>query len=761
MPARGEAIGTEDQRDRRACRPNRIVRPSRPDALLARPRLEHELDLLLSRRLAIIVGGAGYGKSTLVAAWSASADRPATAWCVLDPAARELRVLVERTVAAIEPALDESIIALADQTSTTSDAAEAIARADGTAAWLAEALTAHLATPLVLVFDDLHEIAGAEAAMRFVEALIRGAPPVLHVILTSREPIQFALERLRGQGQMVEIQPDRLLFDTAETGLLLDQLEPPAGDLASSAVDLTGGWPALTRLVIESLRGAPAGARSDVLARIRGPEGPLLAYIAEEDLAREPPATLDVLRLASRFERVEPELLAALGSSEAGTILEDLARRAFFVESRLDDRGQTYLLHGLVREYALGRLPIAATERAELRLRAAAWFDEHDRPAEALDERRLAGDHDAVVSALETHGLELIKHGGLDSVVAAATALPVTRRSPEIELVLGDALLRRGDWDDAVVALRRAAGDAPRLPARIAWRMGFIQHERGEVRDALETFERADLETSAPDDTALVAAWRTFAHWQLEQPAEASVWYERAHRVAEGSSDDRVQAAVHGALGAIAHMGGRSQVAIDAFRSAIRFAQRASDLLLEVRFRADLGYNLTFQGRYEEAMVELDGAVARAAALGNSTVLGLSLSDRSQTHIELGRLEEASADLAAARALYERLGSAWVAYPLLKEANLHRLRGDMGLARSGYQAVIATSGPLVAPWFLAEAILGLAAATVEDDAAEALRLVDDAMTRATTVAAASTPLIAARVCLACARQRGCGGSWRR
>jgi ATP/maltotriose-dependent transcriptional regulator MalT/DNA-binding SARP family transcriptional activator len=735
---------------RRTVPPSRVVRLPQLDALVARPRLEHRLDEVLSRRLALVIGGAGYGKSTLVAAWSAAPDRPTTAWCLLDGAARELRVLVERTVAAIEPWLDTSLATIAEQ-ATTDDAADAVARADGVAAWLAEELAAVLIEPFVLVVDDLHELAGSEAAVRFVEGLVRGAPPHLHLVLTSRDLIPFPVERLRGQGQVVEIRPDQLLFDAAETSAFLEGLGADAAEHAAAVHELTGGWPALTRLVLESLRGVAPTERAAVLARIRGPEGPLLAYIAEEVLSREPAATLEVIRLASRFERVDPDLIIALGLADAGAVLDDLARQAFFVEARMDDRGRTFVLHGLVRDYALDRLPIAAEELADVRRRAARWLDAHDRAPEALDQRRLAGDHDAVVMTLDGHGLDLIRHGGLDAVVQAARSLPVTRRTAAIELVLGDALLRRGEWDEAMDALRRAAAGNDRLPAAIAWRLGFIQHERGDVRDALATFERVDADTGDRGDLALVAAWRTIAHWQLEQPDDARRWADRARLIAEGSDDDRVQAAVQAALGAVAHMDGRSQAAVDAFGAAIRYAQRAADLLLEVRFRSDLGYNLAFQGRYTEALAELDQAVARGAALGNSTILGLSLSDRSQAHVGLGRLQEALADVAAARALYERLGSAWVAYPMVKEANVHRLLGTTALARSGYQAVIANADPLVAPWFLAEAILGLAATTVDEDVPAALHLVDDAMGRASAVTAASTPLLAAEVCLAAGR----------
>jgi ATP/maltotriose-dependent transcriptional regulator MalT len=286
-----------------------------PGSLLGRPRLEKRLDELRSRRLAIVLGGAGYGKSTLVAAWAASADDIATAWCELDPGARELRRLVERTTRAIArqvPDLPRDVL-LAVESATTDDAADGIARAEAFAAMLCEALEAHLTRPLALVFDDLHEIDDAEPAIRFVEALVRGAPPDLHLVLTSRQPVGFPVERLRGQGQVVEIADDQLPFDRGEVRSLLGRLRPTAVDVCDDVFAVTGGWPALTRLVIESLRHADPADRSRSIARMVEPEGPLISYIAEEVLGRETPATLDVLRVACRFDRVSPELMHAVG----------------------------------------------------------------------------------------------------------------------------------------------------------------------------------------------------------------------------------------------------------------------------------------------------------------------------------------------------------------------------------------------------------------------------------------------------------------
>ena len=163
--------------------------------LLPRPRLRARLDDLVGRRLGILVAGAGYGKTTLVDAWLE--DRPA-AWVRLDPGAVSLQVLAGRTIRALRravPDLPAELVASGERaTSLESDpvAADATAddgrlladRADAVSASIAEALEAHLADDLFLVLDDLHELGDAPAAMRFVEGLVRGTPPAVHLIVT-------------------------------------------------------------------------------------------------------------------------------------------------------------------------------------------------------------------------------------------------------------------------------------------------------------------------------------------------------------------------------------------------------------------------------------------------------------------------------------------------------------------------------------------------------------------------------------------------
>src|SRR6185295_9533581 len=95
---------------------------------------------------------------------------------------------------------------------------------------------------------------------------------------------------------------------------------------------------------------------------------------------------------------------------------------------------------------------------------------------------------------------------------------------------------------------------------------------------------------------------------------------------------------------------------------ALDHAERAGDVLQIIRIRVNRGSRNLEEGAYAAAIVELD--------------LAIRLADRGESRLRLGHLEEAIADLDAARLIYQRLASDDVAYPLGILGDVYRERGD-------------------------------------------------------------------------------------
>jgi ATP/maltotriose-dependent transcriptional regulator MalT len=255
-------------------RPGKLAPPELPAGHLARAELERRLDEAAACRVTTVVAGPGFGKSTLVAAWAHDREH---AWYGLDGADASPALLARGLATALERVVPG--LALASFTERTRAAGNADRNAEAIAAQLADLLAEAVRRDVVLVLDDLQELPVEGAASRLVAAILRSAPPVLHVVLCSREQPPFGLARLRGQGQVASLAADTLAFSEAEVEALLDAAGgPELATLAQHVYELTGGWPAAVRLAAEAMRGQPTlGTEGLERGRLS-----LFAYLAEE-----------------------------------------------------------------------------------------------------------------------------------------------------------------------------------------------------------------------------------------------------------------------------------------------------------------------------------------------------------------------------------------------------------------------------------------------------------------------------------------------
>lgn len=91
---------------------SKLVLPAVPPTTLARSGTESRLEEPLERRLTLVIAGAGFGKSTLVASWAA---RQHCAWYTLSPEDRAPLPLADGLARAIplrEPRFPDELIPL-------------------------------------------------------------------------------------------------------------------------------------------------------------------------------------------------------------------------------------------------------------------------------------------------------------------------------------------------------------------------------------------------------------------------------------------------------------------------------------------------------------------------------------------------------------------------------------------------------------------------------------------------------------------------
>jgi DNA-binding SARP family transcriptional activator/tetratricopeptide (TPR) repeat protein len=699
---------------------SKLLPPAAPSATLPRAALQARLDEATRRRLTTVVAGAGFGKSTLLALW---AEGHEVAWYTLDADDATLSRLGRGIVDALRlriPDLPADIASAPGAARGPDAGADARARADAFAAALAEALHQRVRRPVGLVLDDLHELAAGEPAVRVIEALCRQAPPGLYLVLASRAELPFSIDRLRGQGQVLELGAADLAFDAGEVDELL-RAELGGDGLATTLHAATGGWPAAVRLACEAIRGLPAEDRPAAVERLRRPGGALFGYLAREVLAQEAPAARELVRLTAPLERVRPELCATLGIDAAADALASLARRGLFAEG-LGPSGEWFAPTALTRDVALGSLPIPPAELRGLHEAAAGWYAANDEPALALRSLRATGDDAAIAALLAEHGRSLLGHGAVEAVVEAGDALTDAHRDAALERLLGEAHQLRGDWEEALRCLGRAAGSDDEIDAGLAWRIGLIHHLRGPLDAAVEAYGRGHEGDEPSADAALLHAWHASALWLRGDADGSRRLAARAYEIAEATGDDRALAAAHTVLAMLAALDG-DRAANDAhYLRALEHAERARDVLQVIRIRVNRGSRNLEEGAYDAAIAELDLAIRLADLGGFGAFRALALTNRGESRLRLGRLEEAVADLEAARAIYQRMGTDDVAYPMGILGDVYRERGDLALARAAYEEAARRSDAQGDVQALVPALAGLARVLAADDPEQAHEL---------------------------------------
>lgn len=725
----------------------KLVPPPLPGVLLPRRELERRLDAAVDRRLVAVVGGAGFGKTTALASWARQA-RPA--WYSLDAEDSDPIILARGLFHALRLRVPEMVpdVSLTGDAprGPDADAAEQ-SRAVAYAAFLAAALHERLRDRLVLVLDDVQEIGRSGPAARLVEALCRQAPADLSIVLSSRSEPPFPVERLRAQGRFQEVGPAQLRFSVGE---LADLLDAELGDGARLAPGLharTDGWPAAVRLAIEVLHDVPPEGRAAALGTGTGQatDDRVFAFLAEEVMARLEPDLVELIRLVAPLERFSDELLGELGVADAVAHVERLERRGLFLVPQAT-RGW-HALNPLVRDFTRQRLRLDAERRQQVLRVSGAWFESVREIEAALHCYETGGASDTVARLLGAHGSALVAAGRGSRVRSLCRELPANlRETPAIRQVEGEACYASGDWPAALERFGQMTRGEATLPAATAWRMGLMHHLRGEIDDALAVYDRSEGVTGdITRDDALVQAWWAAALWLRGDLDGCQRRATAAATMANVCGDHGAAAAAHTALAMAAAMADDRRANDAHYLIALDHAEQAGDALQIIRIRANRGSRYLEEGRYEDALRELEVALRLSERAGFDSLRALALLNRGEGLYRLGRLEEAQRDLLAARAAYEANGSRMVSYAMASLGDVHAVRGESTLARSSYEEALRIADEVGDIQGVVPALSGLARLLATTDPDEARRLAERAVGHETSLEHQWALLSAARV----------------
>jgi len=701
---------------------------ARGPALVPRPRVTDLLSAAIQRRATLVVAGAGYGKTTALAAVAATR---ATRWVRVKPADAQAESLSARIAAALgdSPAPEPSAIAAA----TGSDDRRILAeRRAAILCDLAEARPGEL----LLVIDGLEHIGQDEAASHLLRVLALEAPARLHVVLSGRSLPELGLGGAHGRGEVLEVAAPDLSFTPDETARLVEMRLGAAGrPIEQECWSLTGGWPAAVQLLLDRLERLEPAEHARALEHIRLSPGHPWRAFARELIAGEDAGARRLLEVAALAPRIDIRLLGGVAVSAAAGELENMQERGLLVEA------------GEPGSYRLSPVLAGAAQPAGdaggLRDRIARWLERTGRIEEAL-ECHAVGPADEARSFLRRCGPALVRRG------AAARLIEVMRRhgtggAPDLDAVLAEGLQSVGEWDAAIDLFSRAerALGAQALPASVAWRYGLLLYLRGHSAAAAAILTAAHDPAILAADDAMVSACLSTTLWSQGQADAADDLARTSLHQAGASGDACALAAAHVSLALAAASRGERERNEHEYRLALAAARDGGDLVQLARIHANLSSRALENGAYPLAITEAELALETGS--GHRFFSALALTNKAEAHLRLGQLDDARAAIADADAICDALGTLLASIPQVLYGELYRQRGDMVRARSSFERARALAEEGDDAHTLVAALGGLARVLAEEDVAAARKAAADAVARASSLERAIALCAAAEV----------------
>jgi LuxR family transcriptional regulator, maltose regulon positive regulatory protein len=533
----------------------------------------------------LVSAPAGYGKTTLLAAWAHSLVRNGctVAWYAIDSSDDAAGPFGSYLVAALiqvfgpSPELERTAKLL--RSSPEVDLQSILPVVINTVATSKR--------KCVLILDDYHLITSPaiHSAMAF---LLDHLPENMRIAMGSRSDPPLPLARLRVRGKMLEMRTAGLRFTPDETArFLIDVMQLDLSpELVAALETRTEGWAAGLQLAALSLVGRED--RAVFIKSFSGSHRHLVEYLLDEVINRQPEQIREFLLRTSILERMcAPICDDILGETyDSETILEGLESANLFVVS-LDFQGYWYRYHRLFRDFLKHRLQKTHPEEVKaLHHAACEWLSAHDFTREAAGHALQTQDWEYAAAFVEKHSFNMILHSEISTLSEWCSVFPedVMQAHPMLCILQSwawvfsfsrknrsrvEARLTQAEQAIALLDDRKLAQGLNEHAAIVRTFLSMAPDPTADARKQLVLVDQL-LAVYPEDDpgrfSALLAA--SYAHMALQDAAAASKVLGTARQIAlrERLFFGIVESTFH--LARLAHSQGQLRLAVELCRQA-------------------------------------------------------------------------------------------------------------------------------------------------------------------------------------------------
>jgi LuxR family maltose regulon positive regulatory protein len=421
IPAHPLPIQSGEQKYEPVLLTTKLASPLPRSRLVLRPRLTNWITGHLHMPVLLITAPAGFGKTTLLAEWRASAQSQnrSFAWLSLDETDNDPAQFWAYVVAALQTVWpDLPFDALAPLRSPH------LASLRVVVATLINAL-ASVSGESILVLDDYHVIT-SPVLHESLSFLLEHLPPQLHLMISSRSTPPLPLDRLRARGHLATLDAGALRCTAREAEDFLHTvmgLRLPTETVAV-LTERTEGWLAGLQLAALALTSnqESAGALTNLVSNWQYIE----PYLVAEVLQRQPQEVQQFLLDTAILDELTAPLCDAMtGKTHGQQMLKQLVQANLFVVP-LDTEGRWYRYHHLFADVLRAHLHQVAPERvSQLYQRASAWYAQGGRMLDAVRYALAGNSMELAAHLIEQMALPMIwERGEVTTVHGWLQALP-------------------------------------------------------------------------------------------------------------------------------------------------------------------------------------------------------------------------------------------------------------------------------------------------------------------------------------------------
>lgn len=320
---------------------------------LRRNRLINILQETSQKKAALVIAGAGYGKTTLVAQ-TVEEVRADAVWYCLEESDQDLSTFMAYLVAGIrrkQPNFGTEFTGKSSAPLLSARSREAMLTA-----FITE-IEDHVTGDMIIILDDYYMVQDSPEISTSFEFLLAHTPPSVHFIIISRTEPALRLSRYRARSEVIEIGEDDISFRPEEIEHLYRELlnvEITASDVRQ-LFEKTRGWAAGLILFYNALGKRSINEQSPLLDMNRS-EKLIFQYLEENVFAAQSPETREFMVKSSLLPHLDPKFCDMLfGRHDSRAILNSLFEHHVLTFPCGDD-SECFQYHHLLRDFLRDKL---------------------------------------------------------------------------------------------------------------------------------------------------------------------------------------------------------------------------------------------------------------------------------------------------------------------------------------------------------------------------------------------------------------------